>query len=599
MVKVLDQADVSNRIGMLKKIHESRLSRQRAVLALSRGLDPRTVVWQNMLWSELSLKTGTQDEALRTNDPRTYLDIGTHLLSGRPLDWVMPRFSNIAEDIEEKHGMAERVIQSYFRINNKRLSNKQRPRFERIIADSALRFGMIAVYYTKADMNGDDVYVMEPWDPMSIAEKSDDWGLSEITRRYQTNIYDLEELADKEDGWDIREIARRIRDKEEDFEVAEYYVRTRDVVRHTVVTNEGEFKSLRNLTELDIDEIPVKIGSANGEAFPAEEFWRGAQSILEPNFNQYLLHHDNLKRIEKHRDQTIAFKVQENTLGGRPGPATPTDIADSTEVKVFPYRVTEGFDIKPIPQFDRSMDILAAEFPGQIQRGGLPYIFTGNIDTNLSGFAIFQLLNSALASVNETKVVLEGIYSSLGKWILDDLKGGGVSGKIKVLSSTGEAREQFQFDEISARELPVITDIQAKINLAQPSDLIERINIMRTAMPGSGALISLRTGYDEILPDIVSDSGGEAQAVMDERIMQLPVMQMLKARKGLVEFREEMRAIGNQFSVEATQQQIDLLEQQITGNGNGTNPQTNVATGNNATPDNRVSSSPTRNGAGR
>ena len=574
------QEKLPARLTVLKNKHGDRVARQTAILLMGRGIDPRTAMIQNMSWN-LNHNESDPDAPLHTNDPRTYLDIGIHLLSGRPLEWHMPRYSDIPDDVEEEHGKAERTVQSFFGINNKRLRNKQRPRLERQMADSACRMGMVVLYKEKVTFKGKTAFVIEPWDPTTVYERSDDEGLAEIGRDYVGSLYDLKIIAKREEeGWDLDKIEALIEDDQDEVSLTEYYLREGEKVWHAVMRTDGGKDVFLSLTLMkDKTEITVVIAAFNGEAFPGEHYYRAVQSILEPNFDAYLFHNDNIKRIEAHRDKVLAAKYVEKTSAARPGSATASDLASSDEVKIFSYRVNEDLTLVQQPQFDPSLAILGTEYPGQIQRGGVPYIFTGAIETNLSGFAIFQLLNAAMSAVSEGKIVLQEMYSDLGQWMLEELKADDTkSGSIEILSKGAANRDSHMIEDISFNDLPRITAIQNKINLAQPSDLIERMNIAKIANPGGGQMLTLNTIFNELLPDIVPDAQGEANALKDERIMQLPIMMMLDARRQLIEMKAEWVAAGRIQGAAGIQSQIDLIDQSIAGQSQGLNAQTNVGT---------------------
>tara|TARA_R100001143_G_C3230276_1_gene74383 strand:- start:41 stop:400 length:360 start_codon:yes stop_codon:yes gene_type:complete len=93
--------------------------------------------------------------------------------------------------------------------------------------------------------------------------------------------------------------------------------------------------------------------------------------------------------------------------------------------------------------------------------------------------------------------------------------------------------------------------------------------------------------YEELFTDIVHDAAGESLAVEEQNILQLPVMQMLRARARLVELQQQSAAAGNQYDAEAIGAQIQLIEQSIAGTTGGTAPQQNQQQGN-PNPDQRV-----------
>ena len=622
MAIIINSDGVRKRVEILTQKHAARVSRQKDIIALTRGVDPRTVNDATQEWERLRALEDS-NIPLRTNDPTSYLDLSNHLLSGQPIEWGLPRYSRISEDVELSYGKAERLIASFFHMNNVRLVKKGKSRFERALTDAANRLGMVCVYKRAVTVNGALTIIMEPWSPLTVSERTDDYGVAEIARSFKAHPMDLLLLSEQEPtGWDVEVIGNWLRDDVEEVNLVEYYTRHFDgagngIVQHSVIVSDGgnnnrdsaysgaqivgtQAGSVKELSEVEFDTIPVEIRHFNGEAFPHNADWRQSQSILESNYNIYLLHNDNLKRIEDHRDRQLALKVQENTLGGSPGPADAGDLARNDEIGVFTYRVGEGFNYVNTPGFDPSLSILEQQWPGMIQRGGVPYVLHGGVDVNLSGFAIFQLLNAALASVGETKVVLEDLYSSLGKWVLDTFKSS-ASNSIEGVGFNASANngEFFHEPTLTAGDMPDFTDVRAKINLSQPSDLIERVNIARTANPGGQSLFTTKTMYEELFTDIVHDAAGESLAVEEQNILQLPVMQMLRARARLVELQQQSVAAGNQYDAEAIGAQIQLIEQSIAGTTGGTAPQQNQQQGN-PNPDQRVMSTEMRqpNGIG-
>ena len=274
-----------------------------------------------------------------------------------------------------------------------------------------------------------------------------------------------------------------------------------------------------------------------------------------------------------HRDRALSQKFKEGTHNGEPA-ANASELADPEVTSVSTYRTGED-GISNIPQnpFDPTVSLLPDMRGQMLQRGAVPYILYGGVEINLSGFAIFQLQRAALASVGETKVMGDDLYSDLGKWILDGVRDGGFENEKITSVVYAQGRETPQLDTFSSSDIPEYTSIVASIELSQPSDLIERINMARAANPSGGDVFTPEMTYDLLFAKEVPDAGGAATALENNRIMQMPIFQMLKARRKMLQdiARHELR--GEVFEANALKQNVQLLEQSIGGQGG--NPQTN------------------------
>lgn len=604
MSKIVTDDKVIGRVQKLVTAQASRRLRQRKMKWLSRGIHPESVkdTVESGITSRMPGLRTDMGKPLSTNDPGTYLDLAIHLLSGNPINWQMPRTPQTPQDEQERNGMLERIVKAYIRQNDRRLIKKGMPRLERAVADSLTRYGMVVIHKRIVRIgSGNPEFFMEPWDPMSISERTDDFGLTELTRHYVTTPEELLMIADNEPnaGWNVDQLNQMDKDDRiDDIKVSDYYYRYFDSEDNPVVEKAVIYKTsdkevnLKSLTvEEDEIEIPAELRLANGETFPGEQTWLAARSVLDVNYEIYLQQDSDIKRIEQHRDRALSQKFKEVTHNGEPN-ARADEMANPATVDIVRYRSgEEGLSNIPQNPFDPTVSLLPDMRGQMLQRGAVPYILYGGVEINLSGFAIFQLQRAALASVGETKVMGDDLYSDLGKWILDGVRDGGFKDEKITSVVYAQGRETPQLDTFNSSDIPEYTSIIASIELSQPSDLIERINMMRAANPSGGDVFTPETAYDLLFAKEIPDAAGEAIALENNRIMQMPIFQMLKARrKMLLDIRRhELR--NETFEADALKQNVALLEANISGQGG--NPQTNTPEGSGNT-DTRVLSAPTQ-----
>ena len=82
--------------------------------------------------------------------------------------------------------------------------------------------------------------------------------------------------------------------------------------------------------------------------------------------------------------------------------------------------------------------------------------------------------------------------------------------------------------------MPAHSLIKATIELATPSDLTERVNNARTLDPSGGPVVSRRSIWEHIIPDLVPDAAREAEDLNEQRLEMLPEVQQLEMIQGLI-----------------------------------------------------------------
>ena len=564
----ISDTDVIRHMTELREAHSTRRKQQGVFRTLSRNLDPRET--SGSIKENYDMGMDSRRKSLRSNNARTYLDLGIHMLSGRQPQWNLPLVLQTGEEEARRYGRAERYVQSMFRVNDQRLSRKHHNRLQRSIADTFCRYGMACVFHTKTeDRDGNVNFIFEPWDPMQVSEQVGDAGVEEVVRDFVVTRGTIERMmmADDTISWKTDKLNGWISQGKRHFRLAEWYsVDKDDNVSNAIgiaPDADGVITDfLMPPRETNMSEIPLKMGLINGEAFPGDEKKFAAQSILEPNLYQYLYENDLLAMIDAHARQALSRQVIERTRNANPRLDPGKAFGPGISQSVTTYDVLDGrIDLLPVNSFDPSIQILQQTNDGMRQRGSVPDALTGQLPFRLSGFAISQLLEAALAVVAESLIQMELLFGDLGKYVLEETElpsTGGISfvGVNPSVSARGFVREEF-----TVEDMPEYTDITTNIEIAKASDALERMNMAAMAMPGAQFVLPPRVVYEQLLGDFVPD----AQAAVDEiswlEISRIPAVQM-NTYKGELERRKiELTAAGE--NTDALDSGIAFFEQLV------------------------------------
>jgi hypothetical protein len=532
---------------------EKRKMTQRTFQTLSRGEDPRSVRDTSKFDDRKGVQPDTKNPLpLRINDPQTFMGFATHILAGNEIRWQMPVKVDIEDIASEQNGMAERFLQSIYRMNNERMWNQARMRLDKANADTALRMGYVAIYHEAIEDEDGISFILEPWDPLTVSEKTDKHGLSAVVREINVELDGLIVEAEATDGWDaevLRQIQRSSKGQET-VDVQEYYEREYvlggpDIIRHAVlIKNHKTAVMTLNVME-DTEKIPVFIHKFNGEAFPGERIEKELNSILSNNLEVYLQDHDLMGQLDAHARKSLSDKMQELTARGR-AVANPQNMFKPDHHSITTYdaaRGDRGLELVPVNPLDPALLVRGDRLIAMKQKGAVPDVVQGLVDSNLSGFAIQQILEVEVSTVQEVQLVLEYMNSRIGKWILDTFKKSKVrSTRVVGFKPNADKNSEYTFEEFTPADVPEYTDIRAQIDLAQPSDLLERINMMRQAKGGAGPIFTDKTGYERIFPDIIPDPLAEMEALREQTFLDTEISKVVQHAAEAKRIAAEIRA---------------------------------------------------------
>lgn len=573
-------SNLSNSIEKLTASASARDAQRTKWKMLRRGLDPRqyaavtndtTPQWMFDIFE----KGG---KPLHHNDSVTFFDLALHMLTHRDLRWHIPTKPGLEKEEKRKFGVAERAIQSIMTANDDRLVDAGQQRFQRAVADPGLETGTLC-YFRRAttDDEGDTEFIINPVNPDNVFSRHDLHGLAEFVHLSKRTVDDLEAQGNNELLWNTKILA----DEEGGRKVLvqDYWKRTFDsnnepVIEHGILTEKGE---LMPLTVVDEEEIPYKVLRLNGEMYPGELVSDGemenflGKSILAANEKIYLEKEDFLADLRKHMQEVLTAGLFYTARGRQP-------IMDPQKVLGTKERTLDVFDVGegnpgtfPVNPFDQALQFVWLDLEAGRQRGSVPDLLHGNLQVQLSGFAISQVLEASLVQIGEASKVLEHLFSDLGTWILRRLKD--ENAEVNVVGFTaGTGRREYWDEDFAAADLPEKFRVFAEISLARPSDLTERIAQARSLDPSGGKLVTHTTIFETILWDLVQDPQQEQEDIFEELLQQLPEMLKIQFIESLRHRQKKEERNGTRESRDTAaiiEQVIEQIKQTLpTGPGN-------------------------------
>lgn len=368
-------------------------------------------------------KNSPSEEKLRTNDSVVLFNFALHLISSRDIRWHLPSVSKDAEKEIEKNGNAEKILSSIFYQNNVSRSQRGLPRCERAIADSALEQAKVVIY---KERRGDE-FRIDPVDPTTVFERTDESGLVELVHEFSVSDVWLEDQRGKTDYWilpDDHGIKGRVN-------IYDYWRKNpAGQWANTVVvlSTSNRFQSLGNNGQIalqrTVDENPWEVQYFAGEAFSDASTKYKGNGLLDVNSRVYDDYDSFLEKLILHMDEVLTSPANASTRGGRPIDPDYVDPSKGTR-PIYTSDAAMGesnISFSQIPGLDQSTGLILESLNQFVQQGGVNRLFLGNLDFQLSGFAISRFQELTLASIGEVVVGLEFLWSRIGYWVLSSLK---------------------------------------------------------------------------------------------------------------------------------------------------------------------------------
>lgn len=501
-------------------------------------------------------------EHLVTNDPATLMSMSIHLLSSaQPLHRVVVGEAGEAE--QRRAGKTERLVRAKWREVDDMEFQGGRDEWLRSLAYWMCSSGWFAtVAACVEDSDGNPCWIADLHNPLEAFQEYGRDGLVNYVHSYHTTLEDARSKA----GY-LGSNANLRGDGTQAVKIIDHWhwdEKNEESINSVLLMGSSGRTWLKEPERFG-DYMPVISGPVGGRPDRGarglmDDTWKrdAGMSILEKNrkvykeFNRFF---SLLMQVAKDHAEPpwlakgtgMLVKPEDVGTGGlwTPGGkviSTPNPNASLT-------RVDPGKSPIEVQSFMSILD-------GMMQRGGFPYLFYGGMAQELSGFAINQLLNAAMHQLGPYQRAMQRVIRFVDKCWLEDYRRLFPEHTVDVASRSTEGgrRIGYSMEKYNPKsDMPKHIYVEVEQSLSLPRDILERMTILRQAIP-NGPVLDLLTGLDEILqvedPYLVMSRLGQDALRVNPVTMQLELVMELRKKA------KELNDIGGPENRETA----DLLE---------------------------------------
>ena len=422
-------------------------------------------------------------QSYTSNAPQTYAD--------KVISWIVSsemvaRIPNIHENEEIRfaNNNKEKVFLGMLRSADERLKNSLSPSIKNQLAFYIAIRGWYAGRALLTKKNDGATYVdISPWDPMHTYWGVGADGLAWACHKIQKGRAEIEE------EYGVRINGEATDRADEDWlYVYDYY----DKEENIVVIGNGQV--VKKATAHGSPRVPVFIGPV-GSTPPVqalaqhtdiestvedfgESVFKSSRDVYEKNnFMMSIM----LELTARARRQGLKIKSRDGskTLDEDP-------YKEGTEISL-----AQGEDVEPLGLLEMSRETqgFMGVLTGDMQRGTLPHSIYGDLQFQLSGFAI-NTLRQGIDSVLQPRMeALEDAYMKMCMLLCDQY----MSGNFRPMELSGRDMNRAYFSEIITPEsIEIAKDIEISFVGQLPQDDMSKMSMAQIA----------REGPNPLLPDI-------------------------------------------------------------------------------------------------
>ena len=440
-------------------------------------------------------------ESYTSNEPRTYAD---KIISWMSAAELIIRIPNIEEPREERefNDAKEKFLVGILKAGDERLRRRMQPSLrEQLAWYISLRGWYAGRALLHIDSKGRTQVDVTPWDAMHTYWGEGEEGLAWACYRIQKTKDEILQQY----GIELDE-----QDDQTPIDVYDYYDE-----EHNIVCTQDTI--LKQPTPHNAGRVPVFLGMVGpqpliqniDETSLTDTIADYGESVFAANRELYDKHNFTMsvmmEMVARSRKQGIAITSRDGqkTLDEDPYKA-------GAEVAL-----AQGEDIKPLGLLEvaRETGAYMGLVSGEIQRGAIPHTVYGDLQFQLSGFAI-NTLRQGIDSVLRPRVTaMEDAYTQISNLICDQY----ASGMYDAISVSGRDRNRVFFSEaVSPESIGMAGTPEISIVSQLPEDDMSRMSMAQMAREGPTPLLSDIYVRDKILglqdADSIEDSIREQMA---------------------------------------------------------------------------------------
>lgn len=180
---------------------------------------------------------------------------------------------------------------------------------------------------------------------------------------------------------------------------------------------------------------------------------------------------------------------------------------DRSEV---PLKKGEKLNLLQLQEMTRDTDLLLGHLTGEEQRGSLPYSSYGEIQFQLSGFAINTLREGLDLKIQAGVLAMQAAYRQIAKLLCEQY----ATGAYLPIVAVGGIGKSYYKEPVLPEAVAEANDMEITFVPRLPKDDVSMYSMAQIAREGKTPLLSLRTTLDSILQ--LEDADGEIALLKEE-----------------------------------------------------------------------------------
>ena len=420
-------------------------------------------------------------QSYTSNEPQVYADKLISWLSSDEMVVRIP-YGNSEREDRENNDAKERFLIGLLKAANDRLVDKLQPTVRHQLAWFVVLRGWYAIRALMVkDDEGDTHVEIQPWDPLHTYWGEGKNGLAWAcykTKRTPTEIKAIWGVELQGEG--------KGPDDDDGIDVYDFY----DSEDNVVCTDDTV---LKKRTKHGSKKVPVVLGPVGATPLVQAVSDTGNLDTIEDYGESCFKSSREL--FEKHNfmmstmlELTARSRKQGLKIKSRDGNKT---LEEDPYVEGSEIALGQGEDVEPLGLLEMSKESGAfmGLVSGEMQRGGLPHSIYGQLEFQLSGFAINTLRQGVETVLVPRLQAMEKAHRSIFQLMCDQY----ISGAFKSFEVSGQDKNRMYFrEEVTPDMIKNAGDVEVSFIGQLPQDEMGKMSMAQIA----------REGQTPLLPDI-------------------------------------------------------------------------------------------------
>ena len=419
-------------------------------------------------------------QSYTSNEPQVYADKLIAWMTSAEMVIRIP-YGNSEREDRENNDAKEKFLLGLIKAGDERLTSRFQPSIRQQLAwFITLRGWYAARALMTKDDEGETNIDIQPWDPLHTYWGEGSKGLAWAcykTKKTPTEIKAIWGVDLNKEGEDS---------DDEAIDIYDFY----DLEDNIVCTDDA---ILKKRTKHGATRVPVTLGPVGAQPLVqavsgtgtldtigdyGESCFKSSRELFEKhNFMMSVM----LELTARSRKQGLKVKSRDGTKTLEEDP-----YKEGSEIALG-----QGEDVEPLGLLEmaRESGVFMGLISGEMQRGGLPHSIYGQLEFQLSGFAINTLRQGVETVLSPRLQAMEKVHKSIFQLMCDQY----ITGAFKSIEVSGQDKNRMYFkEEVTADTIKNAGDVEVTMVGQLPQDEMSKMSMAQIA----------REGDTPLLPDI-------------------------------------------------------------------------------------------------